>query len=231
MKNLLLTLLCFTLSSVDLWAVPSQSDYLESQGIILQTPGITQSEIATFLREFQKFPRALHHEIISNRGRVHLIKGRGVTADPTWVTTPTNRTTTYGTSWSTTAGSGGAPYARVPTRIVVNMLRRGHDTHGATNLFLHEHAHSLDSVYKDRGVSKSRIWARLMLENPSIAGYLRVCGSYCNNNERERFAELFSLYHHSELSREEMEMVAPAVAEFFKNLSSVRNISRNRRAE
>ncbi len=195
------------------------TSYLTGQKINLLSE-IDDHYLEEFLQEYNKFPASLRNEIIRNGGSITLIQGSGVTNDPSW---RGSRSTNDGRSWDEVPGSGGAPYARMPTRIVVNMLNQNH---GSSNLFLHEHAHSLDSTYSASGVSSSRTWKTLMEGNPEVADFLSECGGYCNNDERERFAELFSLYHDSGSSRSEMESAIPNIAAFFANLTSVRNLPR-----
>lgn len=160
--------------------------------------------------------------MVRRGGKVHLIEGFGVSEDPTW----TNQNSTKdGRGWNSVPGAGGAPYARMPTRIVVNRLYEGH---GSTNLVLHEHAHSLDSTYTSHGVSSSQLWKNLMRENPEVNNFLdRKCGDYCNTDERERFAELFAIYHDCGGGKAAMVREIPRIAEFFRTFKSVKELNRN----
>lgn len=199
-------------------------EYLRSNNIILKSENIDPRDLSDFVQEYEKFPISLRNEMQRKGGKIHLIHGMGVTEDPTW---RTQSDTKDGRSWSTVPGAGGAPFANMPTRIVVNRLREGH---GSTNLFLHEDAHSLDSTYRSAGVSKSNAWKELMRNNPQTASFLSACGEYCNSDEKERFAELFAIYYEScGGGKEAMERQLPEVAAFFSNLNSVQDVSRNRR--
>lgn len=192
---------------------------LEQNKILLATPNIDERDLEDFITEFNKFPAILHQEMIKKGGKINLIHGDGVTADPTW---NAGKKTFDGRGWEHVPGSGGAPYAKIPTRIVVNHL---YDNHGSVNLVLHEHGHTLDNTYKDRGVSSSHAWKELMANNPEIKDYLHRCGNYCNNNENERFAELLSFYYHSEESRLDLEIKFPEIAQFFKEFVNIKDVT------
>ncbi len=156
-------------------------------------------------------------EMLSRGATITLIEGFGVTEDPTF-----RGTSTFdGRPWSEVPGSGGNPSARQPTRIVVNRL----DDRGSVNLFLHEHAHALNSLYRTKGLTNSRAWKQLIARNPGAKDLLHeVCGSYCLTNDDETFAELFAIYHSG--GSQMMERRSPEMAEFFRNLRSVREFTR-----
>lgn len=193
--------------------------YLERNNIILKTDGIIDEDVMDFLSEYQKFPLHLREEMISRRAKIHLIHGHGVTDDPSW---GMSKKTFDGRDWSTVPGAGGSPKWGRPTRIVVNRMYEGH---GSENLFLHEHAHALDSTYKTDGVSSSREWRSVLKNSPNAESYLsRICrDNYCLV-EREGFAELFTRYFNSEETRLEIEQELPLIAEFFRNLKSIKNL-------
>jgi hypothetical protein len=160
----------------------------------------------------------LASRIAAAKGVFHLIQGQGVTEDPTW---GSYARTFDGRDWSNVPGAGGAPYsagaqALAPTRIVVNRLYEGH---GSVNLVLHEHGHSLDSVYSYRGISGSGAWLRHLNESPALRGFLtEICGTYCTDYPQEGFAEAFAYYHSCAAAREELTRKTPAVAKFLEEL-------------
>ncbi|MFA5583092.1 MAG: hypothetical protein WDA09_02665 [Bacteriovoracaceae bacterium] len=200
--------------------------FFEEENIFVTTENAHPKDIQTFLNEFRKFPNELHQEMMRQGGKIHLIHGESVIDDPSWLQEHSN--TFDGRAWKQVPGAGGFPYYGTPTRLVVNHLNNK-TRHGSSNLFLHEHAHSLDSTYSYHGISSSNTWKKLMRQNPQVEGYLntKCVNRYCTDNEPERFAELFSLYFHSEETRQEMERVVPKIADFFKNLN-VRTIKNMR---
>jgi hypothetical protein len=203
---------------------------LFERGINLSTTISDPKLIDSFLSEHEKFPEQLRQELINSGNKINLIEGAGVVSDPSWVTDAKKLSagdqtwlkTFDGRDWSTVPGAGGSTYSsnKVPTRVVVNHL---YDHHGSSNLFLHEHAHSLDAIYKIDTISKSEEWTTLMSNNATtLPEYLRaVCGDYCVNNHQEAFAELFAQYHACEQTREQLERTVPEVAEYLKNLTTV----------
>lgn len=204
-------------------SLDSFTSIFEKQNIFVATPDVKPKDIQLFLNEFKKFPPALHKEMMRSGAKIHLIHGQGVNDDPTW---PREYSDTFdGRAWNGVPGAGGFPFAGEPTRIVINSLN---NKHGSSNLVLHEHAHSLDSTYSNFGISSSHTWKKLMADNPQVEEYMnRKCPQrYCTDNEVERFAELFSLYHHSSETREEMEKIVPKIARFFKNLRTAEDLER-----
>lgn len=112
-------------------------------------------------------------------------------------------------------------YVEAPTIIVANKL--GADHHGSVNLVLHEHAHSLDSLYADQGISTSPEWQALHGDE-EIRDYMRiVCKGngaiYCLNNSNESFAELFAYYHACQESKSHLEKNAARLASYFRSLT------------
>lgn len=99
----------------------------------------------------------------------------------------------------------------------------GDHGHGSVNLVLHEHGHTLDAIFKDKRLSYSRKWDKIMKETPGIIEFLdTLCTDrYCSENKEEGFAELFAYYHACEETRRHMEDAVPAMAEFFRNFDSV----------
>lgn len=188
---------------------------------ILAGNTVTGGNVARFLGEYEKFPASLRTEMINRGAKIRLMEGTGVGIDPTLeaaVTTEGTRT------WDQVPGAGGEIEGsrNVPTRIAVNHL---YDKHGASNLVLHEHAHTLDSIYGRQSLSKSDVWKNLMATTPKSAEFTRsICGQYCLDREEERFAELFSYYFACEDSRKHLEEELPAVAEFFSKMNSVSSI-------
>ena len=146
---------------------------------------------------------------------IHLIQGSGISEDPTW---ESGEKTFDGRSWAQVPGGGGIPWMKkkAPTRIVPNHL---YDQHGSSNLFLHEHGHSLDSIIEDKTISGSAEW-RVIATSEQTQKFLKVtCGSYCIENVNEGFAELFAYYHACSLTKKDVKTYLPEVEIFFKELS------------
>lgn len=203
----------------------SLSDYqsfLSANKIIPKT-NLSLNFLEQFKNEFEKFPSSLHQELIKAGNKIHIMEGTGVTADPTW--DPNDVFTFDGRPWSNVPGGGGSTargYSKTPTRIVINHL---YDHHGSTDMFLHEHGHSLDSIVDLHGISHSPVWADLLAAEPATQSFLTViCGTYCTANIEEGFAELFANYHGCAESREQMEQEIPRTAEFFKRFTSTKNL-------
>jgi hypothetical protein len=151
------------------------------------------------------------------------MEGSGVTVDPTWV--PSDLKTFDGRPWSEVPGGGGSTareYLKTPTRVVINHL---YDHHGSADMFIHEHAHSLDSIRDLHGISNSRVWSDLLASEPNSYDFLTtICGAYCTDNVEEGFAEYFANYHGCQETRAQMEREVPRIAEFFFRFRSTRNL-------
>lgn len=185
-------------------------------------PGNTvqPANVDVFLQHYNKFPAPLRSEMVQRGARITIMEGEGVKSDPTF----TFAQTWDGRDWSKVPGSGGevSQHHNIPTRIVVNSL---YHNHGSSDLLLHEHAHTLDSLYSRHGVSESPAWTNIMSAAPShmeMASLL--CGTYCSENPEEAFAELFAYYFSCDATKKHMEEKAPKLADFFKNLTSVRDL-------
>lgn len=247
--------------------VESFSRTLRSNRITLVNQ-VSVNYLEEFLFEFNKFPKPLMREMISQRADIHLIQGQGVTEDPSW--DPIHVKTFDNRPWSEVPGSGGFPFKKsldekykkdmirycravptdskcvatdftkfdangVPTRVVVNQLYRDRaphglsslvrgGNHGSINLFLHEHGHSLDNIYRDGTISKLTQWKELLDSDSNSHRFMMgICGTYCTQNLNEAFAELFAYYHSCDASRHQMEQEVPKIAEFFRELTSVKN--------
>lgn len=178
-----------------------------------------------FYVEFAKFPKSLHNELITQGATINLMQGEGVTIDPSW---PKIENTFDGRSWDKVPGSGGSP-GNAPTRIVANHL---YDRHGSTNLFLHEHAHTLDQLYKENGISKSKTWLQLLVNHSEATTFLtEICGSYCTDNINEGFAEFFAYYHACDDSKARVKEKLPEFADFFDQLTDVKAFRKKDRAK
>lgn len=142
-------------------------------------------------------------------------------------------TTEGARQWDTVSGAGGVftgGVATSPTRIVLNRMyfsaHREADgkvsynrMQGATNLFLHEQAHSMDNIYGAHTISHSEDWLKVM-QDPAVKAYLpKIFSSYETDHAEEGFAEAFSYYHSCEASRSQMEKEAPLLAAYFKEFS------------
>lgn len=189
--------------------------YLESQNIKLVTQ-VQIGNVEKFLTEYYKFPTVLSKELIGANARIHLMEGEGVTVDFTW---PQLANTFDGRSWSQVPGAGGSPNGH-PTRVVINHL---YDRHGSVNLVLHEHGHTLDQLYKQNVISKSKSWKKLMEAEPQVQQFmLNICGSYCKDNINEGFAELFAFYHACAETKALVEREIPGFARFLQELTNVK---------
>lgn len=200
--------------------------FLQQNNIVQISRNIQPRDLVNFIYEFTKLPPSLLREAASTGARVHLLHGTGVAQDPSWTRDPKvgdpdwdNRADTFdGRSWRTVPGSGGYRNT-IPTRIVVNRLYEGH---GSINLVLHEHAHTLDSLYELRGVSNSRQWRQLH-EAEETRNFLDAMATdYEKGSREESFAELFAYYHACNETRWHMRWQAPNLAAFFEGFTSVR---------
>ncbi len=195
-----------------------------TQNKIVPKTNLTVNYVEQFKNEFAKFPASLHAELMKAGNKINLMEGSGVTVDPTWI--PTDEKTFDGRPWSEVPGGGGSTargYRKTPTRIVINNF---YSHHGAVNLFLHEHGHSLDSINSQHGISHSKVWTDLLAETGVHAFMTDVCGTYCTENVEEGFAELFANFHACPESRTQLETELPKVAEFFTRLTTTKNIER-----
>lgn len=207
--------------------VPSASEVYLSHGelrskltseIILQTPNLNKRDVEFFLHEYEKYPSSLRNEMASAGGKISLLQGEGVTVDPTW---GGSIFTKDGRDWSKVPGSGGFIYSYPshPTRVVINHI---YDRHGSVNLILHEHSHTMDHLYSERNISGSRGWRDILQDEQNQNVIRSLCGYYCLTDERESFAELFAYYHACDTTKRHLEEVLPAVADFMRELTSVR---------
>lgn len=214
MKTLFITLIFLSNAFA---GAGGMEDFIRKYKIKLIPENMHPDLVWEFSQEIRLFPEPLMEEMLSKGAKITLIEGRGVTEDPTF----RGSTTFDGRSWHDVPGSGGNPAHRIPTRIVVNRL----NYNGSANLFLHEHAHALNSLYRSQGLTNSRAWKELIARNPEARAFLyETCGSYCQTNDDETFAELFAIYHAG--GRRQMEMRAPEMAEFFRTLRSVKEFTR-----
>ena len=205
------------------------SPILQSNRIeILSGNTVTPLNVEKFLIEYEKMPDHFKNELLSNRASIRIMEGTGVGIDPSLRET---RTTEGTREWINVPGGGGFPKSRVPMRIAINHL---HDsTHGASNLFLHEHAHTLDSLYGNHTLSSSPLFLNLINNAPRSHEFLRkLCSNnYCTPDKPiEAFAELFSYYHGCDATRNHMEQSVPEIAEFFRNFNSGLDLKNGRMA-
>jgi len=199
-------------------------NFFELNKIVPKT-NVSVSYVEQFKNEFKKFPSHLHMELVRAGNKIHIMEGAGVTVDPTWE--PSFEKTFDGRPWSEVPGGGGSTargYKKAPTRIVINSL---YQKHGSANMFLHEHAHSLDSISSIHGISNSLTWSQVLNNEPGVNTFLQqICGNYCTENVEEGFAELFANYHGCTESREQMEREIPHVSKFFSRFNSTKNLTR-----
>jgi hypothetical protein len=201
---------------------------LKEQNIeILKANSVKTENIEKFLFELNKFPDPIMGEMLARKVRIRIMEGSGVGIDPELIELDDgNDPRQKGDSrqWVNIPGAGGLvdENFNIPTRIAINHL---YQNHGASNLFLHEHAHTMDSLYGENGVSNSAQWRNLILRNQKVNSFTKqICGEYCLGREEERFAELFAYYHNCEATKNHLEREIPEVAKFFKNLTSIQSI-------
>lgn len=197
------------------------SSELQSNNISVVPGNVVQPQnVDKFLTSYKKFPATLRSEMVTRGARIVIMEGEGVKTDPTF----THDETFDGRDWSKVPGSGGevSQHFNIPTRIVVNSLNHNH---GSADLVLHEHAHTLDSLYGRHGISSSGTWHNLIGAQPSHLEFLKLLGGdYTSQHPEEAFAEAFAYYFNCEATKKHMEEEVPQLAEFFKNLSSVKDL-------
>ncbi len=185
-------------------------------------PGNTvqPANVDKFLQSYRKFPQSLRTEMVGRSARISIMEGEGVKTDPSF-----NHAQTFdGRDWSKVPGSGGevSQHHNIPTRIVINSLTHNH---GSMDLVLHEHAHTLDSLYGGQGISKSGTWHNLVGADPSHLDFMKLLnGDYTAQHPEEAFAESFAYYFSCEATRKHMEEEVPQLAAFFQNLNSVKDL-------
>lgn len=183
-----------------------------------------------FIDDFNRFPQPLREEMKRKGSRINLIVGQGVSEDPSWAeearraARPADWVNTHdGRPWSQVPGSGGSlGNPPTPTRIVINRLNQGH---GASNLFLHEYGHTLDSMYGNHAITATRQWRDALAADTRSREFIQsICGNYCNDaaHPEEAFAELFSYYHACAETKNHMQAFMPAISNFFDKLTNVR---------
>lgn len=189
-------------------------------------------EYKSFIQEMAKFPKQFLQELSDAGAFSSLVIGKGVTEDPSW---DSNLVETFdGRDWKYVAGSGGINIKKknnLPTRIVINRMYQALDDDGVTvknsgtvNLALHEHAHSLDNLYGKHSISGSTAWLAVLNDSKTADYIKKILSEYEYKHEGEGFSELFAYYHGCEASRIQMETEAPALANFFKNFKSVKEL-------
>lgn len=196
---------------------------IEQKVSFLDEAAVTDEELRDFLKSFIRFPTNLQRELVKFGGRVLLIHGKGVSEDPDWKSA-SSKTIEGKREWSDVPGAGGFPPTKTPTRIVVNRLSE--ENQGPADLFLHEHAHTLDSIFGERTISKSAAWLSALRATPNLKAFLDVWSpdSYNTTYPKETFAELFDQYYACDETREQIERELPAIAEFFKNFDTVNGL-------
>lgn len=209
---------------------------LEANNVEILSGNTVQSgNVESFLAEYNKMPESLRNEMITRGAGIRIMEGSGIGIDSSMTATRTTEDLDGDgegdRDWMFVPGGGGFVnrHHNIPTRLAINHLysTHGNHGHGATNLVLHEHAHTLDSIYGDHSLSSSEPFRRLLRETPRGAEFLNMLctGGYCSPSQPiEAFAELFAYYHNCELTRTHMEQVAPEFANFFRNLSSARDL-------
>lgn len=139
--------------------------------------------------------------------------------------------------WSEVSGAGGSVMKgslALPTRLVVDeMYARKNDAgfsvrQGTVNLFLHEHAHTLNSLKGAQSISTSVSWRKAMKDPRSIAYTKKIFSTY-EQIEEEGFAELFAYYYSCDAARNQITEHAPAIASFFRRFKSTEPFGKRRR--
>jgi Mlc titration factor MtfA (ptsG expression regulator) len=120
-------------------------------------------------------------------------------------------------------GSGGfLGNPSTPTRIVVN---RTYETN-FTNIFLHEHAHTLDRMHGEYSITRSRQWREALARDTRAQQFLQgLCAdNYCANaaHPEESFAELFAYFYGCAETRAHLTEVMPNVARLLERMTNVR---------
>ncbi len=190
---------------------------------ILDGNTVNSANVERFLTEYNKMPQQFRSELITGGARIRIMEGSGVGIDPSLTAT---HTVEGKREWINVPGGGGliTENFNIPTRLAINHL---YHNHGASNLVLHEHAHTLDSLYGEHALSSSPTWSRLMDNSPRAREFLNVLCSeqYCTPDKPvEAFAELFSYYYACEDTRSHMEAIVPEIADFFRNFNSARDM-------
>lgn len=204
---------------------------LRANNIHIVAGTVTDTRILKkFLDDFNRFPQPLREEMKRKGSRINLIVGQGVSEDPSWAeearraARPADWVNTHdGRPWSQVPGAGGSlGNPPTPTRIVINRLNQGH---GASNLFLHEYGHTLDSMYGHHAITATRQWKDALAADTRSREFIQsICGNYCNDaaHPEEAFAELFSYYHACAETKNHMQAFMPAISNFFDKLTNVR---------
>lgn len=113
------------------------------------------------------------------------------------------------TTWDEVPGIGGSQVVLV--KIGYSEKGKGH---GSVNLELHELAHSIDSlVYQS--ISKDKEFQLIWEEE---RGILFPGNSYFILHAEEYFAETFAMYYLNDVTREQLQKIAPQTYQFFKGL-------------
>lgn len=203
--------------------------YLAQNNIRIVHGTPDQKHVERFIEDFSKFPQVLREEMHRRGSRIHLIVGEGVSQDPSWSAEAARghgdgwEQTTDGRSWARVSGSGGyLGNPSTPTRIVINQTYSGRQS----NIFLHEYAHTMDRMYGEYSITRSRIWQRTLASDTNKDAFLqRLCpNNYCNNPQHpeESFAELFAYYHSCPESRAHLQRYMPNVSRLFERMTTVR---------
>jgi hypothetical protein len=200
--------------------------YFKTNKINLLNPELmSDAELNSFFGSYLRFPENFRNEILKAGGNVLLIHGNGVSEDPKWP--KSNVKTVEGKrTWDTIAGGGGFPPQGVPTRIVINRLVETNQ--GPADLFLHEHGHSLDSIFGEGTISNSEQWKTAMSEEPNLKDFLYVLSpdGYDYIYPKETFAELFDQYYACDETRIQMETEIPRIAQFFHEFTSLESFKK-----
>lgn len=215
------------------------TEYLNRNNITVLGNITNMAYLETLQTMSERFPTNLMNELLANGAKINVFEGTGVTADPTFDLASAEAGSAYQLrrrlarenpllypngveNWSQITGSGGSvtPPHNVPMRLAINHLEDG----GTENVFLHEHAHTLDSLYKHAPISSSNAWSLVSNSENARKYFHLICKNYCVLNPGEAFAESFAAYHGCDATRQEMEREVPEIAEFFKNLTSVREL-------
>lgn len=213
------------------------SQFIRENNITLSPgPEIAQTQdFRNFMFEFNKFPASLMRELKSKGARITAHIGNGVTEAKGYQNSESR--TFDGRAWSKVQGAGGSVSPGVihnPTVIVINNIYNNTygsaHSHGSSNLFLHEHAHALDTLYGKNSISNSVTFQNLLKEETTKAYMNKIFGPYEQSRSDETFAEFFAYYNSCSAAAEQMRSEAPEMASFLQNLTSVNELLQRERA-
>lgn len=214
-------------------SMEDMTTYLRTNNISIVSGTVTDiRHLQRFVDDFEKFPPAVREEMKRKGSEIRLIVGNGVSEDPSWAreSARSNRPGDFnithdGRDWSNVGGAGGfLGIPKTPTRLVIN---KNYES-ALPSVLLHEYAHTMDRMYGEYAISRSRIWQNTLASEPRARDFLSsLCAdNYCNDpaHGEEAFAELFANYHACPETKANLETYMPKVARFFERMTNVRDL-------